>query len=150
LIFHWILGTVVGWLLLYNYSPYLGKFKRVTLRDDFGYTAVAVGLLFLFSVLFYNVDFKLPENGYPYGLAETGFMVVVFLSFTPFVVYRLKKLVNGERYLNNAYVKLWAWIVWIFIFSFSIAFIPNLNSYMKGLIVNLFTLPFIPLLFKVQ
>jgi hypothetical protein len=139
LLLHWILGTLTGAFLLYNVKT-TEKWLRWNAWDQLNMIWIVLAALSLFGLLFYNVDYKLPENDAPFGLGETFFMCMLYLTVAPFIFYRLDPVEKPNKSSQFAFICLWISINVTTIFAFCLAFLP-LNSLLKTIFLHLILWP---------
>jgi hypothetical protein len=136
-IFHWMLGSFVGLVIARKFHkrapPFIenGIFRNVT-----GFLEVTL-ILALAGVLFFAVDDTILENERPYGLAATFIMIACWLFAATFFLYCALGIEKLGHELQMNYWKLWLHLSMVVFLIMFLAFIPDINSYVKSSIATI-------------
>jgi hypothetical protein len=142
-IFHWFLGSLIGVIIsrkFYHRTPPFvehGVFHNIT-----GFFQITF-ILALAGLLFFAVDDTILENQRPYGLAATFIMIACWLFAATFFLYCILGIERKPFEEQMNYWKLWIHLSLVVFLIMFLAFIPDLNSYVKSAIATVIAAPLI-------
>lgn len=146
LAFQFALGALLATWLLYRFHKYSRPLLPGHFWQHIGETIRLSLLLVIFTFLFYDVDYLLPENNAPYGLLEASLGVVVWLAVVAFVVFRMLGFEQATSLHQENYARQWFVVAIVVGLTLLIGFLPAINSYLKSGIAFVAALPLIGLM----
>lgn len=134
--FNWILGSLIGHLIVRKFKQVAPPFVKSSLLKNIGGFLQMTAILFFALLLYFNVDLLISENQKPYGLAITFIMISCFLFAACFLLYCLLNIQSYGIEQQHAY-----WLLWfntsVVVLSVMFAgFLPSMNSYMKSAFIT--------------
>jgi hypothetical protein len=130
-IFHWVLGSLIGAIINRKFYQRAPPFVENGVWHNITAFLEMTMILALAGVLFFAVDDTILENERPYGLAATFIMIACWLFAATFFLYCVLGIERKTHEEQMNYWKLWLHLTMVIFFAMFMAFIPDINSYLK-------------------
>jgi hypothetical protein len=128
----WLLGSFIGLIISQKFLNRAPPFvENGIFRNATGFIQITF-VLALAGVLFFAVDDTILENQRPYGLAATFIMIACWLFAATFFLFCVLGIEKRPHVEQMNYWKLWLHLTMVVFLSMFLAFIPDLNSYLKA------------------
>jgi len=134
IIFHWLLGSALGFLIARKYHKRVPPFvEKSILHNLTGFLQMTL-ILVLECLLYFAVDATIIETGQPYGLVATFLMLAAWLFVACFFLYCVLDIQRLGQAQQMAYWKLWLDISIVVFVAMATGFLAGLNSYIKAVL----------------